>query len=546
MVLSSANKGPAEVEKMFSRLDKERQEVLDRARHMAALTKPAILAPIYFDQPNTGHSGKEDLPKRYQSTGSRGINNMVGKMLMALWPPGVQWYKFEPMPALKFQATEIAGTPDAGIAQLENIMFGWSLIIQAHLDTASLDFDRHKRNSRFRTAKRESLEQLLITGDSLQFMDDDFRLRTFNRNMYVTQRDSCKEVLYHAVRECIDPLGLDEKIREKAKLEGLAQEEDPSKRLTEMFTRIMWQPLSEKWKIEQEMNGYIINTSEEPVTPFFSTSFNLMCGEHYGRGFIEDIEGDLNAHNELRERLLDFAAIASKKHPVFDQNSVMSPEDIEQPSGTALIGRVRNGHVEDMAWTGVDKLSDFSVVTNVDDRIAADLHKSMLMESDIQPQKDRVTAEQVQRIAAELEGSLGGLYAPIAESEQEPVLRRTFHVLQKSNVLPTMKNKNMVKGRALTGIEALSREISSSRLLRFVQIISSLPEGQRYLRMPVLINLLQRQNGIYENGLIKSAEEIAQEDQNAMQQQLAMSAGEKAVDTAGNVVENQLKLPGAA
>lgn len=543
MVMNSTTKGPSVIEEAFGNLASKRQASLDRARHMAALTKPHVMPPLSFDSAGVGKdSDNYDLPRRYQSTGSRGVTAMAGKMLLALWPPGVQWFKFEPSPALKYAAVAaMRGEYDLAMAQLENLLFAWSLVIQANLDSSSLESDGYQRGNRFRTAKRESLEQLIVTGDTLEYMDDDFRIRVFRRDMYVTQRDSCKSVLYHITRESIDCRSLSEEVCYKAHLhDDVLSNKDPAKRLVDIYTRVEWQPRSKTWLIEQECNGHVINESEEPVTPYFCTAYNLISGEHYGRGFIEDIEGDLNSHNDLRGRLLDWAAACSKKHPVLDQNSTLRPQDLEKPAGEVLIGRVTGGQVQDMAWTGVDKLADFNVVANVDDRISADLHRSMLMESDIQPQKERVTAAQIQRIASELESSLGGLYAPIAESQQEPVLRRVRHVLQKRGELPTLKDKSLVKARALTGIEAISRELSADRLLRFVQIIASLPEGIRYLRQDVLANLLMRYSGIYENGLVKSAADVQQEDQNAIQQQIALAAGQKAVDTAGNVVENQL------
>jgi hypothetical protein len=65
----------------YDQLTTDREQFLQRARHNAMLTIPALM-------PLTGHDGKAHLIEPYQSLGATGVTSMSSRMTMALLPAG--------------------------------------------------------------------------------------------------------------------------------------------------------------------------------------------------------------------------------------------------------------------------------------------------------------------------------------------------------------------------------------------------------------------------------------------------------------------------
>lgn len=513
--------------------DSQRAGILERAReccHYAS--KPWLLPPI-------GQTANAKLPRAYQSLVGRGLTNMEGRMLLALFPPTQPWYKLEAAAEILYDPT----VPPANLQQIEQALFLMELKVVAVLESSKLTSKRGMCRSGFRTRKRMALSQILATGDVLECLTKDYKLKTFRRDQYVTRRDSSGDVLYHIVREKIDPYTLTDKQYAAASINASDMEDkSAAERMVDMYTRVEWNPISELWVIEQEVNGNIVEASEEPITPYFSTPYELSPNEDYGRGFIELNLGDASSYDELEERLLDWAALHSKATPVKDYSSMVRDIDFTKKSGEPITAKVSGGIVQDLGWFGPQSTAQFQVVAMTSERKARDLSAAMLLSSEQMPQKERVTATQVREIAAELEGALGGVYAPIADEQQLPLLRRTLWQMERDHMLDPLPD-GFVNVKVLTGIEALSRDIDSSKLMAAIGQISQSPEMMARVNMDVLVDILFRYAGVYEPGLLKSAEQLAEEKRQMMQEAIAAAAAQKGVDVAGNVAENAMTQP---
>lgn len=525
------------IAKQFHDDDTDRQEILDRARLCAALTKPWILPPK-----NQRKNSK--LPENYQAIGARGVNNLEGLMLLALYPPDYPWYELS-MPAdIRYDQTIPVEVKNLIIDDL----FHRELLILALLESVSLLDKTNRRQQAFRSNKRAAIGQIVVTGDGLERMNPDYSITVFRRTNYITRRDSSGNVTYHITKEAIDPLALDDKQFAEAKV-GTRDELKklpPNKRTKFLHTLCEWQPWVRKWSIVQEINGYEINTSDDAVSPYFSTPFELAPEEDYGRGLIEQNLGDLRSYNELREKLLDFAANFSKILWVIDQDEMtFRPKDLEKKSGETARGKVSNGKVQSVGCLAPENIPQFQVVERHAATINRDLGRAFLIESEIQPQKERVTKYQLERIAHELEGNLGGVYAPVAEAQQLQTIRRTMFQMGRDGIMQPLPEE-LVEIRALTGISALRRENERSKLFNLSAFVANLNEqALRKIDFGVLVDAAARLSGLDVPGLIRSNEELAREDQRLIAQQTQLAAAQKAVDVAGNVAEANL-LPEAA
>jgi hypothetical protein len=517
------------IQSAFMREDAKRFNILERARHCAALTRPWIL-------PEIGQTELDKMPETFTSVPSRGIANLEGRLLMALYPPGTPFFRLLPASHIRFSQNVDTKQVQA-FSQALSIQ---ELLMMARLESADMGGGSNRRRTGFRSRKRQAITQILITGDVLEQFTDDYRLRVFRRDQYVTCRDSSQDVQFHIVCEKIDPATLSPEIMEIADIRDEDLDRNYDERGVDLYTRCAWQPYTRLWLVEQEINKKIIRTSEEPVSPYMSTPFELAPGEDYGRGFIEANLGDVRTLNELHERLLDFAGMCSKFVPCIDYNSQVRASDLAKPSGEVIEARVQGGAVQDIAFLSVNKGSDFQVVYQTALEKRRDLAVAMLMEADAAPKGERVTAFQIQRIASELEGALGGVYAPIADAQQVPLVERLLYQMQRDAILPALP-RNSMDIEAVTGIAALSREADKAKLLQLVSTMAQFgPEMTKRIDLGVLFDTLLRQSGIFEPGLVKTSEQVAAEASAAMQQAIEMEAQKRLIQVGGDVMTNEL------
>jgi len=518
------------IAKLYKEDDTARQEILETVRLCASLTKPWICPPA-----GTHQAAK--LPTSYQSIGSRGIMNLEGRMLMALFPPSQPWFRLQLSPDIKYNP-EI---PPETIQQWEQQLFLRELIIQATLDSAPLKPKHLRKATGFRSQKRTAISQVLITGDVLEQLTDDYRIKVYRRDQYVTRRDSCGTVLYHIIKENIDPLGLPPEILSAAGLSAADLAAKPvNERLIDIYTLVERQPQADTWVIRQELNDVVVNESEEKVSPFFSTPFELAPGDDYGRGFIEINLGDLRSLNALEERLLEFAATAAKHHPIIDYASNVRDKDFMKESGEIIHCRVQGGRAQDIGFLSVDRLNDFNVVYQSILHKTKNLATAMLIESEIQPRGERVTATAIQRVAMELEGALGGVYAPIADEQQIPLLQRVIYQLERDKVFPPLPDES-VHIEALTGLAALGRQVDMNRLMTFAQVVSQLgPQAMARIDPAVLMAKMAQYLNLYEAGLVKSDEQMAAEAQQAMAAAAAAPVAQEAAKAVGKIAQQAI------
>ena len=162
------------------------------------------------------------------------------------------------------------------------------------------------------------------------------------------------------------------------------------------------------------------------------------------------------------------------------------------------------------------------------------------MEGDSTPTGERVTAFQVSRVVQELEGALGGLYSPIADMQQVPMVERLMYQMRKDKLLPALP-EDAVEIEAVTGLPALSREQDQYKLAQTLQVLGQFgPEVMGRINMGELVELFFRQSNIYHPGLVKSDEQLSAEAEAAQQQQQQMMAQQEAIRTAGAVAEDTM------
>jgi hypothetical protein len=160
------------------------------------------------------------------------------------------------------------------------------------------------------------------------------------------------------------------------------------------------------------------------------------------------------------------------------------------------------------------------------------------MNSSVQRNAERVTAEEVRFMASELEDALGGVYSILSQEFQLPLVNRLMDRMTKQKKLPPLP-KGVVKPAIVTGLEALGRGHDLNKYLTMLKALQPLgPEVlAQYMNPGDYISRVATSLGIDPGGLVKSQQEIDQQMQMAQQQQMMQMGGELAGKLGPSVVK---------
>lgn len=492
------------VAKRYTTLQTERQPFLDRAREAAVLTIPTLMPP-------EGHSGSSVYSTPYQSIGARGVNNLASKLLMTLLPPNAPFFR---LTIDDFDLQELAGEGQRGKVE-EGL---------ARIERAGM---QEIENKAVRVPSFEALKQLIVSGNVLLHMPKDGGVRVFRLDRYVVVRDAMGNVLEIIIEESVSPIMLPEAIRELL----TKPTEDAPLRNVNLYTSIKL--VGKKWEVFQEVEGQIVPNSKgsypKAKSPFMALRMVRIDGESYGRGYVEEFIGDLSSLETLTKAIVEGSAAAAKVLFMVRPNGTTKQRTLAQSENGAIV----NGDANDVSVLQLEKQADFRVAQDTARELTERLGYAFLMNSAVQRQAERVTAEEVRYMAQELEAALGGVYSILSQEFQLPLVRLLLDRMEKQGKMPKFPNDTL-KPQIVTGMEALGRGQDLNKLAQFLQFLQPLgPEViQQELNVGDYIDRLGASLGMDTDGLIKSEDQKAQEQaaaQEAMQQQAMMGMAEKAV-----------------
>ena len=506
----------------FDRADGARQAVLTRARECAAMTIPSVL-------PDEGLTGSEAIVRAYQSLGADGAANMVNKMLVSIFSD--PWFRYSISASAQI---EWQNTPEV-LAELEAMLYVRERQIRAQLEA-----------TKYRIKMRTMMEQLIVVGNALAKMTASYTIHSFRFDQFVWRRASDGELLWLITHEKKDRLQLSEEDIAAAAF----QEEDntdPSgdPKDIDLYTKCERQRDSKDWLIRQEINGHELThrRSEEPVSPYFTSGYVEIPGEHYSRSYVEEKIGDLRAFNGLSKALLDGTVAAARMYPVVDPSGTISHTDLTKANGTVLVGRVVNGVVQSVGFIKTDKGADLQVGQVQSINIEERLGKQFLMETEAMPTGDRVTATQIMKISGQLDGARAGVYSEIAEELQRPLITRVIWQMERDGILVPLPEYlgNRVDVELLTGLSALGRQMELEKMTGAMQITAQIPGAVEHVHLDRVLTRIWEGYDVDTRGLVKTKEEFQAEVEARMEQQMQMAAQQEAITTAGAVVKDSAK-----
>lgn len=494
----------------FRTLDGRRQYRLDIARKCASLTIPSVLPP-------RGWAEDSSLPQPYSSIASRGVTAMASKMLSALMP-----LNDSPFFTLGLK-NGAQPTPE----------------IKSYLETMSFQIYNKIVSQNLRDVLFQALQHLIIIGDVMTVIEDDFSFRNLRIDQYVVQRNVYGKVIEIIYLEYIPIDPAEEYIEQQNG--GNLEVRHGYKTLYCQYT------LSEDEKTwfgkKEDGDGNLFSEGEVTVLPLVPLRWYGIVGENYGRSHCEDVLGDLVSLENYTQAHIEGMAAGSTFWIGVDPGGLTEIDDIATASNGSFVP-AKQSDIFCISPSNTLNLQIASTQTAVRE-MRSEISEAFLMTRGALPTGDRVTATAVRMIGSELETVLGGAFSAIARDLMEPIVKRAIFVMLSNGDLDERLNEHFFEKdgtlsvEIVTGLQALSRDSDLQKLMQMGEMVRNLPpEALKTFRWDSYSKALISSLGFDPRMWVKSEEEIAREEQMAQSQAMQMQMQQKAGDAVTSGVVN--------
>lgn len=513
----------------FNKYDNERSNILKRARMCAEVTIPSLMPEADFTE-------NDSLKTPFQGLGARAVNNLAAKITDTLMPTNTPFFRIIVDENLIQELMQTMGAED------------YKTKVENKLSMLEKSIKQYVESSALRVPVSRAVKLLVSTGNALCYLPKDEGMRVFRLDQYICRRDSYGNVLEIITRERIAKDALDEELQNIVKDAGESSTDNSIHKDSnefELYTCVKLNA-SGKYDVWQEIVETEIESSrgtyKKDDLPFIALRWTYVDGEDYGRGHVEEYLGDLISFESLTENIVESSAIASTVKFAVKPNGVTDIEDVRNASN----GDCFVGVVDDISCIQLNKANDLNITFQTSKMIEDRISQAFLLNSSVQRNAERVTAEEIKYVAGELESALGGIYGILTQEFQQPLLRVIMNKMKREKKLPPLPDDS-VRFVITTGLEALGRGQDLNKLMSFMSTLASLgPQVlMQYVNISDFITRVGTSIGIDMDGLVKTKEQIQQEQQQAMMQQAAMQVGpdviKQAVD-AGLQSQNSTKM----
>jgi len=506
---------PESLKALYERLTPEREPYWARARDFASLTVPSLF-------PELGHTAHTDFVDPFQSVGAAGLASMTSKLMVALFPPGLRFFAIDLAPSVKRSAEDSGQLGDYERQRDER-----EAIIQYAVEQAS-----------FRVRMSEAIKLLLVSGTCAVQRTKDASWRIWRLPQFVAEVDGEDRLLSLVTLEKISAKALPEKVRAIPDLAARIKKKGDEP--LELLTGYVWD--GSRFQSHQEVEEVRVPDTDATYSrrtlPVHVARFEPICGESYGRAFIERVYGDLASLEGLQQSIVEIGAESARCLFGVKPNSVARPSDLEgKPNGAFVT--MNEG---DVFTVKVDKLSDLQVVTAITRDLRADIQGQLGMRMAVQRDAERVTAHEVAMMAQELDSTLGGTYSALSEELQLPILRMVEAELVRSGEL-TNPAGDPIRTRVIAGLEGLGRQIEFNSVTRFLAAAAGVPEEAVHgyaIDAHKVLTRLAKAAGIDPNEFLRTAEQAAQRRQQAAQAAQQQALAPEIARQGGQIIQSAM------
>ena len=485
------------VQERFDKLQQNRWTAIERGREMAAVTIPSLL-------PVSGFNNTSELPDLFSSMPGRGVTSLAARMTSAIYPlNGLPFFQH----SLNMEYVPEGVDPtqaEAALARLDRTLMG-------RLSETNL-----------RSELFLMFQHLIVLGDALLHMNDDYNFRVLRIDQYVVKRKPTGEVYEIITRDYAsrddDPEYFSEVPMNPYNSAPGTGQGDPN--LEAVYTQCRYNGTD--WECKREVNGVVTDLGSYDELPYMPISWNRIVGEDYGRSLVEENIGDIKSLESLSKSLMQGAAANSEFRMALDPSSYSSIADMQETgNGDWIVARP--GEVSSVQ---INNQIQLTTTSNARDQLATELARTFLMSSAALPTGERVTATQIREV--------GGVFSGSARDIQLPIIRRTMVLMTRDgkidpSLMEMVGAENILSLEVKTGLAALNREIENTMLMQWAQAIGATPAVED-VNWNTWANRFTQSLGLETKGMILSPEELQQQQQAAQQQQLGMQAATAGID----------------
>lgn len=486
--------GHEDIRERWDNLDGQRQMELDRSRSYAALTIPRVMPPEIFTETS-------QLDQPYSSLGSRAVTQLASKILSAMIP-------LNDRPFFRF-ALKDGIEPDAETFAL--------------LEAMSVQVYDRIRQGNLRDVMYQALQSLIITGDCMLMMHNDFHFSMNRIDNYVVLRNadgSIEEVIYVEFQK----LSSDELDEQMASSMTMSLDSRRDSNFAMVLCRAVMDDEGNTHVAKFDADtGKVIDHGVYVNSPMIILRWNEIAGEHYGRSMVEDNFGDLQTLEAYTTSMIQSMAAASTFFMGIDPTGTTELTDMAgAQNGDWVAARGSDVEIISPARTMQPQIQAIrEAVNDMSNRIS----RAFLMESGSVRQAERVTATEVRMIGQELENVLGGAFSAIARNLFNPIIKRAVQLMIEDGDLDEgltaeFSEEGQLSVDIVTGLQALSRDRDLDRLMQLGEVTRNLPpQAIETFKWTAYTQAIIAAMGFDVRNWVHSEEEIEEKKAKAAQEQ---------------------------
>jgi len=415
--------------------------------------------------------------------------------------------------------------------------------LEQYLEGLAYQVYRKLVSTNLREAVYQALQNLIITGDVLLVMDDDFLFTNYRLDQYVVQRNVMGDVIeiIHLEYEAIDP-------------EDIRYDETLTDHRRGFCTHYcQYTNDNGQWKYRKEKgDGTVVSQGTYLVPPIAVLRWYAIPGENYGRSHCEDILGDIRSLESYTKSQIEGLAGASAFWIGIDPSGITEIDDIaSMPNGSFVAARQADVYTISPAATMNPQVQAASAAVQ---NMRQEIGQAFLLAGQSIPSGDRVTATAVRMIGSELETVLGGAFSSIARTLMEPIINRCIvQMLDQELLDPALEEQffaedGTISLKIVTGLQALSRDSDLQKLMQMGEMVRNLPpDAVQTFKWDAYASQLITCLGFDPRQWVKNPEEMQEEQmrmaQMQTQQQTAGAIGQGIAGAAGQAAQAAIQSP---
>lgn len=430
---------------LYARLESERQPFLDRARENSQYSIPSLFPP-------EGHDGSSRLKPTFQSVVAHGVNTLTSKLVNTLLPPNSPMFRLS-VPDHVLDALSAADTRSGVEKKLNEI----ERAVMEEIEGMST-----------RAALTEAVKFLIVGGNVLLYLPKKGGIKIYRLDRYVVQRDYEGNILRVIIKETLSREVIPQ--RHLAQIETtLGEERLPSdnvelkkdKKTYDVFT--VFERVENRMVTYQTIKGVRLKGTEGSwpydKAPVMALRWTYLSGENYGRAYVDEYMGDITGAEAISKAIREAAAAAAKVLPMVNPTGLTRAADIARAQNLEVI----SGRKDDVTMLTLDKQGDFAIPHQLLNDIIQRLSHAFMMNRSVQRSGERVTAEEIRTMVADIDDVLGGVYSLLAQELQYPLVVRLMHRMEVEKKIPRLSSlkgpdgKPIASPKVITGVEALGR-----------------------------------------------------------------------------------------